>query len=238
MNVLWIVPFVCAVVIYIISFKEGVQVCDNYILVSYLYALFYLSVVAAGVKVCLDKKWWNMSLLSLLGLGLVLFTVQLTLLSLSKEWIVMKHILSIVFSLLTSLLLSFLFVAYAPSSIAMALLSTVVVFVVLTLLAWKYQEKIVSQINLTMILLFVALIIAEFIIGIFYPNSLLEKGIILVVLMAIGYLLMMKTKQMIEHEKKCKSEGGPDYVQEGTGLMLSFENIFIRILELFGRKLK
>lgn len=236
MNILFAVPFVCAIVIYLISFNEGIQVCDNYILVSYLYALFYISIVSVGIKVCIDKKWWKMSIGALIGLAVGLFLVQLAMLSIPKEFFVSKHLLSVGFSMLISLLLSSLFVMYVPSSIAMAVLSTAVVFILLTLMAWKYQEQIASKVTLTMIVLFFVLILTELVIGIFYPNSLLEKGIILVVLMMIGYLLMMKTKQLIENEKKCKSEGGPDYVNEGTGLMLSFENLLIRILTLFGKK--
>jgi FtsH-binding integral membrane protein len=238
MNILFAVPFVCAIVIYLISFKDGIQVCDNYILVSYLYALFYLSVVSVGIKVCIDKKWWKLSFGALMGLIASIFILQITMLSIPKEFFVGKHLLSIGFSMLLSLLLSSLFVVYAPSSIAMAALSTAVVLILLTLMAWKYQEQIASKVTMTMVVLFFVLIFAELLIGIFYPNSLLEKGIILVVLMMIGYLLMMKTKQLIENEKKCKEEG-PDYVNEGTGLMLSFENLLIRILSLFGkRKLK
>jgi FtsH-binding integral membrane protein len=239
MNILFVVPLICAIVIYIVSFKDGIQVCDNYILVSYLYALFYLSVVSVGIKVCIDKKWWKLSLGAILGLIVGIFVTQITMLSIPKEFVIGKHLLSVGFSMLLSLLLSSFFVAYAPSSIAMAVLSTMVVFVLLTLMAWKYQEQIASKITMSMIVLFFVLIFAELLIGMFYPNSLLEKGIILVVLMIIGYLLMMKTKQLIENEKKCKTEGGPDYVNEGTGLMLSFENLLIRILALFGkRKLK
>jgi competence protein ComGC len=63
----------------------------------------------------------------------------------------------------------------------------------------------------------------------YYPNTLLEKGIILVVLMFISYLVLVKTKRMIENEKKCETEG-PDYVAEGTGLMLTFQNLFLRLL--------
>lgn len=239
MNILFVVPFVCAMVIYLVSFKDGIQVCDNYILVSYLYALFYLSIVSVGIKVCIDKKWWNLSLGALMGLIVGLFVVQFTMLNIPKEFFVSKHLLSVGFSMLISLLLASLFVMYAPSSIAMAALSTTVVFSLLTLLAWKYQEQIASKISMTMTILFFVLIFAELLIGIVFPNSLLEKGIILVVLMMIGYLLLIKTKQIIEHEKTCESEGGPDYVNEGTGLMLSFENLLIRILTLFGkRKLK
>lgn len=235
MNVLFLVPLVCMIVIYMISFQDGKQVCDNYILVSYLYTLFYLSLVACGVKASMDNKWWNMSIMSFIGLFISTIAVQLIMLSTPREYMALKHVLSVVFSLLLSLIISSAFVWYAPSSIVMALVATMILFVSLTILAWKFQEYISSKVTLTLLILFVTLIVSEFFIGMYFPNTLLEKGIILVVLMAISYLVLVKTKRMIENEKKCESEG-PDYVNEGTGLMLTFENLFLQLLRT--KKLK
>jgi FtsH-binding integral membrane protein len=76
---------------------------------------------------------------------------------------------------------------------------------------------------------FLVLVIAELIIGLMYPSSMLEKIIILVVLMIICYLVLVKTKRMIENSEKCKT---PDYVRESIGFILSFQNIILRILQL------
>jgi len=236
MNILFLVPLVCAIVIYTISFKEGKQVCDNYILVSYLYALFYLSLVAYSIRFFIQSKLVNMSLSTFAATMVMFVGVQLILIFTPKEWVIWKHFLSIVFSLISGLLLSIFFVLYSPASIVSAILSTMVLFVALTLLAWKYQDSLSSHLTMNMLFLFLVLIITEFMVGLYYPNSLMEKGITVVVLMAIAYLVLVKTKAIIEDEKKCKEEGGPDYVKEGTGLMLSFQNLLIRILGLFGKK--
>lgn len=236
MDILFLVPLVCAIVIYTISFEEGKQVCDNYVLVSYLYALFYLSLVAYTIRGFIKSNMINLSLGALIGTILAFFGIQMVMLSTPKEWVVLKHLLSVVFSVLIGFLLSAFFAMYSLSSVVPAVLSTLVLFVALTLIAWKYQDSLASNLSWNMILLFVLLIVTEFFIGMFYPNSLMEKGIILVVLMAISYLVLIKTKRMIENKKKCETEGGPDYVNEGTGLMLSFQNLLIRILELFGKK--
>jgi len=239
MNILFVVPVICAILIYTISFQEGKQICDNYILVSYLYTLFYLSLVAYGIKFCIDTKLWNMSLPAFLGVVVAFVVLQVGMIFTPKEWMIGKHLLSVVFSLVASLMFSTLFVWYVPSSIVTAVLSTLVLFVALTLIAWKYQDSIATNISWGMLIVFLAVILAEFFIGLYYPNTLMEKGIILVVLLLIGYLALVKTKNMIENKKKCESEGGPDYVNEGTGLMLTFQNLLIRILQLGGkRKLK
>ena len=236
MDILFLVPLVCAIVIYTISFEEGKQVCDNYVLVSYLYALFYLSLVAYTIRGFIKSNMINLSLGALIGTILAFFGIQIVMLSTPKEWVVLKHLLSVVFSVLIGFLLSAFFAMYSLSSVVPAVLSTLVLFVALTLIAWKYQDSLASNLSWNMILLFLLLIFTEFFIGMFYPNSLLEKGIILVVLMAISYLVLIKTKRMIENKKQCETEGGPDYVNEGTGLMLSFQNLLIRILDLFGKK--
>lgn len=236
MDILFLVPLVCAIVIYTISFEEGKQVCDNYVLVSYLYALFYLSLVAYTIRGFIKSNMINLSLGALIGTILAFFGIQIVMLSTPKEWVILKHLLSVVFSVLIGFLLSAFFAMYSLSSVVPAVLSTLVLFVALTLIAWKYQDSLASNLSWNMILLFLLLIFTEFFIGMFYPNSLLEKGIILVVLMAISYLVLIKTKRMIENKKKCETEGGPDYVNEGTGLMLSFQNLLIRILDLFGKK--
>ena len=236
MDILFLVPLVCAIVIYTISFEEGKQVCDNYVLVSYLYALFYLSLVAYTIRGFIKSNMINLSLGALIGTILAFFGIQIVMLSTPKEWVVLKHLLSVVFSVLIGFLLSAFFAMYSLSSVVPAVLSTLVLFVALTLIAWKYQDSLASNLSWNMILLFLLLIFTEFFIGMFYPNSLMEKGIILVVLMAISYLVLIKTKRMIENKKKCETEGGPDYVNEGTGLMLSFQNLLIRILDLFGKK--
>jgi len=235
MNVLFFVPLVCAIVIYTISFKEGKQVCDNYVLVSYLYALFYLSLVAYTIRGFMKSNMIHLSLGALIGTILAFFGIQLLMLSTPKEWVVWKHVLSVIFSALLGFLLSAFFAMYSISSVVPAVLATMVLFVALTLMAWKYQDSLASNLSWNMILLFLLLILTEFLVGMFYPNSLLEKGVILVVLMAISYLLLVKTKAMIENKKKCETEG-PDYVNEGTGLMLSFQNLLIRILDLFGKR--
>ena len=178
----------------------------------------------------------NLSLGALIGTILAFFGIQIVMLSTPKEWVILKHLLSVVFSVLIGFLLSAFFAMYSLSSVVPAVLSTLVLFVALTLIAWKYQDSLASNLSWNMILLFLLLIFTEFFIGMFYPNSLMEKGIILVVLMAISYLVLIKTKRMIENKKKCETEGGPDYVNEGTGLMLSFQNLLIRILDLFGKK--
>lgn len=237
-HLLFLIPVVCAIVIYMISFKEGKQICDNYVLVTYLYTLFYLALGSYFISILLqyENKLNKLSLGALLGLIVLYLVVYFTMVYIPKEKLILKHLISIIYIMVTSVVLSIIFMMYFPESIIFSLLMTLVLFVTLTLFAWKFQDLLASKISLSLFIIFIVLIIAEFLISIFYPGSLLEKAIILVVLLVICYLVLVKTKRMIENRESCEKEGGPDYVKESTGLLLTFQNLMIRILELTGKR--
>jgi FtsH-binding integral membrane protein len=178
-------------------------------------------------------KLVDLDLIGIIVLCIIYFVLYGAILLLSNKYVVLKHFLSIVYILVASVLLAFIFEIYAPSSIVLALGLSTVLFVFLSIVAWKFQDKISTRIPLILLLAFLCLIFAELLIGLYYPNTLLEKAIITVVLVVVCYFLLVKTKQLIENEKKCTDT--PDYVPEGILLLASFKSIFIRILELFGR---
>lgn len=72
----------------------------------------------------------------------------------------------------------------------------------------------------------------EAIMLILFPNNILTTIVILIVLGMLCYILLVRTKKIIENDKKCEV---PDYVNEGLGLLSSFKNLFIQILELRSR---
>lgn len=237
-HLLFLIPVVCALVIYMISFKEGKQICDNYILVTYLYTLFYLALGSYFISLLLpyENKLNKLSVMSMIGLVILYIAIYFIMVYIPKEKLVLKHVVSIIYIMVTSVLLSIIFMMYFPESIILSLLMTLVLFVTLTLFAWKFQDMLSSKIPLTLFIIFIILAIAEFFISIFYPGSLLEKATILVVLLILCYFVLVKTKRMIENRDNCEKEGGPDYVNESTGLLLTFQNLMIRILELTGKR--
>lgn len=238
-HLLFVIPVVCALVIYMISFKEGKQICDNYVLVTYLYTLFYLALGAYFITILLqyyEKQLDKLSIGTLLGIIVLYVIVYYVMIFIPKEQLLLKHLISIIYIMITSVMLAVIFMMYFPQSIILSLLMTLVLFVVLTLIAWKYQDVISSRVPLIMLIVFFILVIAEFLVSLFYPGTLIEKAIILVVLLVVCYLVLVKTKRMIENRDSCEKDGGPDYVRESTGLLLTFQNMLIRILELTGRR--
>lgn len=240
-----IVPLLVAVLIYIVSFKNGKQVCDNYILSSYLYALFYITLTAylsfmiflqySNMFEFLQEKDTNTYMYIVLAFIITTIYVGLytVVLLLPKEYVITKHLLSLIVILLGSIILSSVFITFAPDALGIALLLTVALFVVMTIIAWKFEKYISTQIPLFVLIVFIILFIIEFILLVFFPNSIITTIVIGIVLIIVSYMLLIKTKLLIENSKTCYI---PDYVSEGLRLLLSFQNMFLHILELRRRR--
>ena len=243
-----IIPLVLAIVIYMISFKDGKQVCDNYVLISYLYALFYITLTAYFTMMIflnmrhmikfLDKQDFSFYtyLAILVVISLIYFGLFVLTIALPKKFVSLKHILSLLVIFLGSIILAIIFFTYAPDAIFVALIMTIVLFVILTIIAWKFQDYISSKVNMVFLFAFLALVVIEFIVVLLFPNSIFASIIIFLVLLGLCYLLLVKTKKMIENSKTCKDDMPPDYVREGLGLYLSFKNLLIQILQLRSRR--
>jgi FtsH-binding integral membrane protein len=243
-EVLIVIPLLVAVIIYLVSFKDGKQVCDNYILSSYLYALFYITLTAylsfiiflqyPHLFAFFSKQ--NISIYGYIAISIVIALLYLglyvTVLILPKRYVITKHLLSLIVILLGSLIISTVFITFAPDALGIALIMTVVLFVIMTIIAWKFQKYISSKIPLLVFIVFIILVVIEFILLMFFPNSIITTIVICIVLIMLCYILLVKTKKMIENSKSCDI---PDYVSEGLRLLLSFQNIFLQILQLRGR---
>ena len=234
-NLALIPTIVFAIVTYVSAFKDGKPICDRYILNTYLYVLTYLFLMTYFVMLISQypKLFKKVNLLHIIGVGLVNIGLLLAIYMLSPENYILKHFISVFFIAFSSFLLSFIFMYFDSKSILTAMVLSITLFVILTILAFKFQNLISSKISLVFLIVFILVVIAETIIGIFYPSSIFEKIIITVVLMFIGYLVLVKTKRMIENKEKCVM---PDYVKGSIGFIMDIQSILVRILELKGSK--
>lgn len=237
---LFLIPTIAMTIVTYVSATEGGKLtCDNYILNSYLYTITYLffmmyfvmALMKHAPKMLANLNLFNVILFIVLNLGSLLGVMFLP-----KEFALIKHIVGLVYVGTASVLLSMIFLFFDSKAIVSAVIMSIVLFVILSILAFNFKELISSKISIAFFIVFVIMVIAEIIIGYFYPSSLLEKAIILVVLMLICYLVLVKTKKMIENEAECEIQKGPDYVKESIGFIVSFQNILIRILQLRGRR--
>lgn len=236
----FLIPLILMLIVtYISAFDEhGQPVCDRYLLNSYLYAITYLFMMAWFVSLLVvnDFNILNVNLFLLLGLAIFFIALVFIIHSIPKEMILLKHFVSVVLIGLLAILSSFLLQLFDIKSIVFFIVMTIILFVILAEIAWQYQDMISSKLSFLMLIIFFILLIFELIIGVFFPGSMLEKAIVLIVLMFLSYILLLKTKRMIEDSKTCVADSGPDYVDNGIGLVISFYNILIRLLELFGKK--
>lgn len=230
---------IMSIITYVSAFEGGKLTCDRYILNSYLYTITYLFFMMYFVMAIM--KYAPALLNSLNYTYIILFILLhlgafLGVLFLPKEFALLKHIVGLLYIATAAVLLSIIFFFFDSKAIVTAVVLSIVLFVILSVLAFNFKDMISSKIPMAVFIVFIVMVIAEIIIGYFYPSSFLEKAIILVVLMLICYLVLVKTKKMIENEKDCEKLKGPDYVKESIGFILSFQNILIRILQLRGRR--
>ena len=94
-----------------------------------------------------------------------------------------------------------------------------------------------SKVPLLVFVAFIILVIAQAVVCYFYPESLIARLIIVTVLLIVCYYVLAQTKGMIEKETECKKDKTiiPDFVSEGLFLLVSFVNILLEILQLFGK---
>lgn len=219
------------------AFKGMAPTCDRYVLNVYLYTVTYLVMMAWFVMVLVQNNFGtSMNTAGLIGIFVGYIALYFVILFVPKEMVALKHLLSVVYMALSAFVLHMVFAFFSLESVVFVAVMAVILFVILTVIAWRFQQMISQRLSLTVVVVFLLLVVAEFLVGMFYPSSMLEKVIITVVLLFICYFVLVKTKKMIENSKECEKEGGPDYVEESLGFVVSIKNLFFRLLELLGKR--
>lgn len=145
---------------------------------------------------------------------------------------IIAKICYIVFSITTGITFSAIFIEYELGSIMLVFLITAFIFAALAVFGFV-TKKDVSRFGPILLVTFLAAIILS-IVNIFMHNTMLQLGLeILILLVFMGYVIydMKKIRELVD-------ELGEDKVAVygAFQLYLDFINIFIRLLELFGKK--
>lgn len=227
-----------AIATYASAFRDGKPVCDRYVLNTYMYAVTYMFMLTWFTAWVMQhpKLLEKIDLIKLIAIFVVYIAAYLAVMFIPKDQALLKHMASVLYIAVSGVLLASVFMYFKSRSVMTAVLMSVVLFVALTLFVFRFPDKISSHVSWVFFMVFIIMIIAEFIVGMFYPSTMLEKGIILAVLMLICYLVLVKTKRIIEHDESCVKDKGPDYPKESIGLVLSFQNILLRLLAIFGKR--
>ena len=171
------------------------------------------------------------------GLGYIIFIVLELVVAVALSWGIRKlsptlaKIFYLVYTALTGLTLSGIFIVYTGSSIALVFLITSILFGIFALIG-KYTKLDLSKLGLYLFIGLIAIIIIEIINLFILSNSLNMILIIATIVIFLGYIaydihMLLKSNFLDDSENK------PIYF--AFQLFLDFINIFIELLKLFGK---
>lgn len=171
------------------------------------------------------------------GLGYIIFIILELVVAIALSWGIRKlsptlaKIFYLVYTALTGLTLSGIFIVYTGSSIALVFLITSILFGIFALIG-KYTKLDLSKLGIYLFIGLIAIIIIEIINLFILSNSLNMILIIATIVVFLGYVaydihMLLKSNFLDDSENK------PIYF--AFQLFLDFINIFIELLKIFGK---
>lgn len=232
------------IVTFVFSFDGGRPTCEQYIRNTYLYTSTEIIITAAVFMVLVytqaNTKFMQFIIRQSIGIAIVIaiafvvayFATLIMAIRINKNKVVLKHLVAFVFVLMSGFLFSLFQMEVGLREMGIVLGITAAIFVVLSVLAFKFQDRISSQVTLTFLIIFIIGLLIELVAYMIAPGSIWTMAITTFMLVLIIWLAMKHTKRMIENQKTCQQNGGPDYVAESMSFFVDFKNIFIRVMDL------
>ena len=171
------------------------------------------------------------------GLGYIIFIVLELVVAVALSWGIRKlsptlaKIFYLVYTALTGLTLSGIFIVYTGSSIALVFLITSILFGIFALIG-KYTKLDLSKLGIYLFIGLIAIIIIEIINLFILSNSLNMILIIATIVVFLGYVAY-DIHMLLKSDFLDDSENKPIYF--AFQLFLDFINIFIELLKIFGK---
>lgn len=224
---------------YSINKKTGTFTCQKYIMNTYLYVILSFILLSLLITLLNDNNvsitftGMNYLALFLILIGLVIslnFIVPDT-----KLKMIMKHIVWLVILLLFALQLSLLVKYTSQGILSNALLTTGLLVLVLTAIAFLKPEWISLKMGPILFFLLLAGIIFEASALLFFreqylvKNKWLYKGVAYAFIALFMGFLLYDTKRLQVRARACKIA---DYIRESFSIFLDILNLFLRILSL------
>ena len=237
--VLSLISILLLVFKYSINKKTGTFTCQKYIMNTYLYVILSFILLSLLITLLNDNNvsitftGMNYLALFLILIGLVIslnFIVPDT-----KMKMIIKHIVWLVILLLFALQLSLLVKYTSQGILSNALLTTGLLVVVLTAIAFLKPEWISLKMGPILFFLLLAGIIFEASALLFFREQYLVKNKWLYKGAAYGFIalfmgfLLYDTKRLQVRARACKIA---DYIRESFSIFLDILNLFLRILSL------
>lgn len=171
------------------------------------------------------------------GLGYIIFIILELVVAIALSWGIRKlsptlaKIFYLVYTALTGLTLSGIFIVYTGSSIALVFLITSILFGIFALIG-KYTKLDLSKLGIYLFIGLIAIIIIEIINLFILSNSLNMILIIATIVVFLGYVAY-DIHMLLKSDFLDDSENKPIYF--AFQLFLDFINIFIELLKIFGK---
>lgn len=237
--VLSLIAILLLVFKYSINKKTGTFTCQKYIMNTYLYVILSFILLSLLITLLNDNNvsitftGMNYLALFLILIGLVIslnFIVPDT-----KMKMIIKHIVWLVILLLFALQLSLLVKYTSQGILSNALLTTGLLVLVLTAIAFLKPEWISLKMGPILFFLLLAGIIFEASALLFFreqylvKNKWLYKGVAYAFIALFMGFLLYDTKRLQVRARACKIA---DYIRESFSIFLDILNLFLRILSL------
>jgi FtsH-binding integral membrane protein len=224
--------FITVVFILQNAFKNNKFTCSKYILNTYLYILLSFIFIALLLQL-LDYKKFNFRLNFIQFIGIFILTIGILILTMMTKPsnVILKHLLWMIFVLLIGIILYPLYIHKSKESVLTALISTIGITVILSIIAFVKPEWISLKLGPILFILLIAGIILELtsiLLG-GHRTPLIFKGFMYFFIVLFSLYILYDTKMLQIRAKNCIKA---DYVNESLHLFLDIVNIFARMLSL------
>ena len=209
-------------------------VCNRYILNTYLYIILTLNIIALQMLIMeYNKLDFQPNFLVFIGIFILTIGCIIAMHKISPLQIVLKHSVWILFIILMGLIFYPMYSLYINQKglIMSAILTTVLLFIGLSAIAYLKPEFISLSWGPVLLVLLVGVIIVELLALAFAGNntSTIFKYSSYFVIGLFMLFILYDTKRLQINAKNCVIA---DYISESVKLFLDIWNIFVRILSL------
>jgi FtsH-binding integral membrane protein len=227
--------------------RETHDRCKNYITIVYAYVLVYLLLVSLGaaflpsivhalnaIEKLLHSVWAPMVLMVVYAFSSIFFFNYVAFYDPQQQ--AMKHILSLLAMFMLAFMLTSLRESFTLKEVLRIVLFTFVIVIAISTFVYAFPQYIQSQFTWSLILLLIGLILIDIIFTFVLPvNSLWIRLLSLVFIGLFCYILMKRTKGLLEKKEACQPPF--DYVGESMRIVIDIINIFLRLLRLlYGKR--
>ena len=235
---------IIVVSIYNSAFKDGKFICNRYILNSYLYILLIIVLIILQVLYMSAKKIqvvdiykYFTGLWGFIALLFVMIGILIILMSIPPKFVVLKHIVYLVFALLLGIIA---YPSYVKSkkenTIVSVMFSLIAILLFFTGVAFIKPEWISLSWGPILVFVLLGMIIAQVVFMVMNrnnPNAKRPKVYSYILIVLFIFFLLYDTKKIQINAKKCKSVTA-DYINESLGVILDILNLFQNLVSAQG----